>query len=96
MLSVVFRPQAQADALDARTWYANHSASAAELFVAELTATVDRVADHPTAFPTVHNSIRRAVLHRFPYAVYFVLQEEAIVVLAVHGRQDPERWKSRA
>lgn len=32
---------------------------------------------------------------RFPYAVYFRLTSDAIVVLAVHGRQDPERWRGR-
>ena len=36
---------------------------------------------------------RRAVLLRFPYAVYFRLDRETLVVLAVHGRQDPARWQ---
>ncbi|MCX5949952.1 MAG: hypothetical protein NT158_01950, partial [Cyanobacteria bacterium] len=37
--------------------------------------------------------IRRVVLSRFPYAVYFREQDTEILVIALHGRQDPRRWK---
>jgi hypothetical protein len=36
------------------------------------------------------------VLMRFPYAIYFRVSDEAVVVLAVHGRQDPARWQARS
>ena len=55
---------------------------------------VMRVAANSLPFPTVHNDTRRAVLPRFPYAVYFREAGEVIVVLAVHGRQHPRRWQS--
>ena len=54
------------------------------------------MAASPRAFPRVHAEIRRAVLSRFPYAVYFRLDRETLVVLAVHGRQDPARWQIRS
>jgi hypothetical protein len=46
-------------------------------------------------FPSVRGQTRRAVLKRFPYAVYYRQTNDQIVVLAVHGRQDPKRWQSR-
>ncbi len=49
----------------------------------------------PRHFPRVRGDIRRGILSRFPYAVYFRLSETGIIVLAVHGRQDPARWQSR-
>ena len=96
MLSVVFRPPAEADALEARAWYARHSETTAARFAADLADTVDRVAEHPAGFARVHGSVRRAVLHRFPCAVCYNVESEAVVVLAVQGRQDPARWKARA
>ena len=39
---------------------------------------------------------RRAVLSRFPYALYFRMTDDSIVVLAVHGRQDLSRWQKRS
>jgi hypothetical protein len=54
------------------------------------------MADNPVAFPCVHGETRRAVLSRFPYAVYFRVDAEDVVVLAVHGRQHPSHWQQRS
>ncbi|NQV11353.1 MAG: hypothetical protein HQ527_09365 [Cyanobacteria bacterium] len=43
----------------------------------------------------IHGQIRRVVLSRFPYAVYFREQGTEILVIALRGRQDPRRWKQR-
>ena len=50
----------------------------------------------PAAFPCVHGAVRRLVVRRFPYAVYFREVGDEIVVLAIHGRQDPNRWQERS
>jgi plasmid stabilization system protein ParE len=44
----------------------------------------------------VLDDIRRVQLLRFPYAVYYFLDEDRVVVIAcAHGRQHPRRWSSR-
>jgi hypothetical protein len=35
-------------------------------------------------------------MSRFPYAIYFRLQDDVLIVLAVQGRQHPKRWQRRA
>ena len=95
MPSLVFRPAAEADVLEAHIWYAGYGAATAERFSAELTEVLGRVVEHPLAFARVHTETRRAVLRRFPYAVYYRIESDDVVVVAVHGRQDPARWKSR-
>jgi hypothetical protein len=57
-----------------------------------LDETIERIADNPTQFRLVRSDTRRAIVNRFPYAVYFRLDGNDIVVLAVHGRQHPRRW----
>jgi plasmid stabilization system protein ParE len=93
--AVVFRPQAEREALDVRRWYEGRRAGLGEEFGAEVDALVVRIADKPLLFPRVRGEIRRAVLSRFPYALYFRLTDEQVVVLAVHGRQDPSHWHGR-
>ena len=95
MQPIIFRPLADADALEAKAWYAGRSAEAAERFVEALRTTVLLISEHPYAFPLIANETRRAVLRRFPYAVYYRVTELAVIVLAVHGRQDPVQWQSR-
>ena len=58
-------------------------------------AAVERIRLNPQSFPLIHGQIRRVVLSRFPYAVYFREQGTEILVVALHGRQDPRRWKQR-
>jgi len=95
-LSVVFRPQAQDEAIEARDWYEARRAGLGREFGQELDGLIGRVVSNPVAFPRVHHETRRAVLSRFPYAIYFTVSTDAIVVLAVHGRQHPSRWKRRS
>lgn len=91
-----FRPQAEAEALEARRWYEARSVGLGDAFAAEVDAAVARIIEHPFAFPRVRGETRRAVLTRFPYALYFRITDDSIVVLAVHGRQDPLRWHQRS
>jgi toxin ParE1/3/4 len=59
-------------------------------------AAVERIRLNPQSFPLIHGQIRRVVLSRFPYAVYFREQGTEILVIVLHGRQDPQRWRQRS
>ena len=61
----------------------------------ELDTTIERIVTNPNLYRPVQGETRRAVLDRFPYAVYFRVAGDEIVALAVHGRQHPKRWKAR-
>lgn len=93
---VVFRPEAEAEVLEARQWYESRNEGLGRRFAEAVDALVTRIVSNPFAFPEVHGQTRRAVLTRFPYAVYFRIADADVIVLAVHGRQDPTRWRSRS
>jgi toxin ParE1/3/4 len=66
-------------------------------FVAEVDAAVALLEQAPEAGPIVHRELRRLLLHRFPYALYYTLTNELIDVRAVlHQRTAPIRWRERA
>lgn len=92
----VFRPQAEDEALNVQRWYDARRIGLGDEFGAEVDAAVARIVESPLAFPRVRGETRRAVLARFPYALYFRVTDKHIVVLAVHGRQDPARWHRRS
>jgi plasmid stabilization system protein ParE len=93
---VSFRPEAEAETLETRDWYEGRRPGLGAEFRAALEATIERIGDNPMQFRLVRGDTRRAILNQFPYAVYFRVTEKDIVVLAVHGRQHPRRWQSRA
>lgn len=62
-------------------------------FLEEVDGTVERIRELPRSAPEVRGPIRRVPTRRFPYGIFYVDEESAIVVLAViHGRQNDSEW----
>ena len=93
---VVFRPQAEDEVIEVRQWYEARRPGLGKDFAAAVDQVIERILANPFTFPRGHAETRRAVLSRFPYAVYFRSLDEEIVVLAVHGRRHPRRWQTRS
>jgi plasmid stabilization system protein ParE len=90
-------PSAEADIEDAARWYEDERPGLAERFLGDVHRTFARIGERPLQFPTVSRDVRRALLHTFPYAVYFRASDESVVVLAVlHLRRSPLVWQGRA
>lgn len=95
-LPVVWTPEANEDLLEARAWYDNIRPELGERFALAVDATVETLAEHPLQFPVIYRGRRRAGVRRFPYGIFFEVQEHRIVVIACfHGLRDPRRWHSR-
>ena len=94
-LMVRFLPEALEDLLETQRWYASREAHLGQAFAEAIATAVERIAQDPATFPCVHGPVRRLVVRRFPYAVYFREVGDELVVLAIHGRQDPRRWHER-
>jgi toxin ParE1/3/4 len=89
-------PPADLDVEAAFEWYENERAGLGLEFLDELRATYDRIADGPLKYQELRGAIRRALLRRFPYAVYFAMEGEIVVVVAVlHASRDPAEWQRR-
>ena len=97
MIPVVVRHRAEADVKKARTRYAREDQRLGLRFAQEVARTVDRIGALPDQFPEVGSGVRRALLHHFPYATYFVRRQNVAIVLALlHQHQRPGGWKPRA
>jgi toxin ParE1/3/4 len=96
MFPVVWTRDAAADFQEARAWYADVRPELGERFTSAVEAAVKTIAEHSTQFPVVYRNRRRAGVRRFPYGIFFEIQDNRIVVLACfHGRRDPAHWQSR-
>ena len=77
-------------------WYENERSGLGLEFLDELRAAYHRIADGPLKYQELRGGIRRALLGRFPYAIYFAIEEEIVVVVAVlHASRDPAEWQRR-
>lgn len=91
------RPLAQQDIAEAYDWYEEQATGLGHEFLRAMDAILARIERTPGAYPKVYRELRRALLRRFPYKVYFRLEGDQPVVLAVvHHRRHPRSWRRRA
>lgn len=94
---LIVRPEAQRDIEEAAFRYEIQRLGLGVRFTDQLDQLLRRITDHPFQFPEIDEGVRRGLLHRFPYAVYFATGERTIAVVAVlHQHRHPESWKRRA
>ena len=95
-LELRLRPEAELDLADAALWYEEQGQRLGHQFLDEVLAVFSTIAEAPLMYPIVHRNTRRALIHRFPFGIYYRIETSAIVVVAVmHGSRNPRRWKSR-
>ncbi|MDO9556126.1 MAG: type II toxin-antitoxin system RelE/ParE family toxin [Coriobacteriia bacterium] len=96
MSSFVVRPDAEADITDAAVWYETQSPGLGLEFLRLVDACLADVDRAPHRFPVIRRNMRRALLRRFPYGVFFVEADGGVEVVAcLHARRDPHEWSER-
>ena len=77
-------------------WYETERPGLGLEFLDELQTTYGRIVDGPLKYQTLRAGIRRAQLRLFPYLVYFVADDDTIIVIAVlHASRHPSEWQRR-
>jgi plasmid stabilization system protein ParE len=71
------RPYAEADVEGAVSYYFARGPQLAFRLLAELDVAFDRIRENPQQFAFVEEPVRRVLLRRFPYSIYYVLEDEA-------------------
>lgn len=93
---LVAEPRADLDIEAGFRWYENERPGLGREFLDQLRLTYDRIGANPLVYQDLRAGIRRALVRRFPYAVYFSVEVDVVVVLAVlHAGRDPAEWQRR-
>jgi plasmid stabilization system protein ParE len=93
---LIIRPEAEAELAEAFEWYEARVAGLGLEFIRAVDSLFNSIICNPQAFPVVYKSVHRALTRKFPYEVFFVVDAESVVVLAVfHAKRNPQRWHER-
>jgi len=96
-VTIVLLPWAADDVSRAARWYDRQRPGLGAEFGEQLDRLLDVIAREPLRFPAVHRETRRALLRRFPYALFFQGRRDVVLVVAVlHASRNPKRWRDRA
>lgn len=95
-LQVALTLDAELDLSDAVQWYDSERSGLGAEFLDEVDRRIGLILAYPALGRAIHNDVRRVLLKRFPYGIYYKRAGDRIVVVAVfHQRRDPQRLPGR-
>lgn len=89
-------PEAEQDATEAYNWYEGQEPGLGEEFLRCTETCILSIRRNPELYRKVFEEFRRALVRRFPYAVFYEYESDHVFIYAVfHCSQDPNKWRSR-
>ena len=93
---MIVRPKAERDIAETVAWYDEQCEGLGDEFQGCLDEVFAHIELMPELYRVLFQRVRRAPVRRFPFLVYYQLDNGVVVVVAVmHGQRDPNRWKAR-
>ena len=93
---LIIRPEAEQDIQMAFSWYEKRVSGLGMEFLRCVDVAIAQVNRSPRTYPIIYNKIHRILTRRFPFGIFYIINNDKIVVLAVlHARRDPNLWQKR-
>lgn len=90
---VRIQPRAQAHLAEAHAWYDQQLPGLGAEFMDAIQDALSRIEENPGLYPIYRDRIRRVLARRFPYLIFYVVDpDESLVVAVLHASRDPRRW----
>ncbi len=89
--SLRFLPEDEDDVVAGYQWYESKAAGLGEEFLRLFYASSSDIPRNPLIYRAVYRDFRRRLLRRFPYAIYFRLESDCVVIAGVfHCARAPQ------
>ena len=96
MYNLKFKPEVYNDIKAAYDWYESQRIGLGEDFLLTLEESYSKITRTPKVYQLIYKTVRRKLLRRFPYGVFFVLKDDEIIIIAImHTRRKLSDWNER-
>jgi toxin ParE1/3/4 len=89
-MNLRYHARAREEVIEAARYYAKQRAELSIEFLAELNTSIDAIIANPLGYEVVGPGVRRYLMERFPYGIYYRVPDEAtvrIIVVRHHSRR---------
>lgn len=94
--TLIIRPEAEADLAEAYAWYEDRIQGMGSYFLLNIDAAFSSIQKSPEMYPNIYKNVRRCLVRRFPYGVFYMIEDDRVIVVAIfHAKRNPRRWKDR-
>ncbi len=89
-------PLASLELEEATLFYNQRLKGLGQRFLLAVERAIEHILLFPEAAPLVGGTVRRKVVNRFPFSVFYVLEKDAIFFVAIaHQKKEPMYWRDR-
>ena len=75
---------------DAKEFYNLQKPTLGDTFKNDVKKTIENIKNFPNLYPNITNDLKRTVLHRFPYSIFYAITDNTILILSVaHQHRKP-------
>ena len=93
---LILAAEAELDVSEAYDWYENRRHGLGEDFLTCIDACIQQICRAPEIHGKVYHDYRRALLRRFPYAIFYEYSGQVVKVYCVfHTSRSPMKWRER-
>ena len=93
---ILIRPEAEFEIEQAYSWYEKQRISLGVDFLLCVEEGLAKIKRSPQTYPIAYRKVRRILVRRFPYGIFYFIDGDLVVVIPVfHSHRDPMQWKSR-
>jgi toxin ParE1/3/4 len=92
----IYHPDALIEYADAALFYDERAAGLGSEFTERVDAAIEFILVAPDRWPCIEDDVRRYLVHKFPYAILYTIEEGYILIVAVmHLSREPGYWRHR-
>ena len=96
MYKISFKPEVYNDIKTAYHWYESQRIGLGEDFLLTLEDSYAKITRTPKIYQDIYKNVRRKLVRRFPYGIFFVLRGNEVIIIAImHTRRKPSDWNER-
>jgi toxin ParE1/3/4 len=95
-MRLIYHPEAETELVEAGQYYERRVATLGVQFLDEADQAVSIILDAPERWNIVEEDVRRYLMPRFPYTIYYRALSEYVRILAFkHHSRHPDYWRYR-
>lgn len=93
---LIVASEAEGDLNEYYGWHETHRVGLGEEFLSKVDACVSFIRRMPEMHEVVVGSFRRALVRRFPFAIFYEYDGKTVTIYGVfHTSLDPKKWQQR-
>ena len=95
--SLEISEEAEKDFDNSYEYYFNDSPEIADAFFQRINISLEIIRRSPLAFQKIHKSLRRVIVKKFPFVIYYQVVGHTIRIIAIfHTSRNPKVWTARS